>query len=214
MGRIAAVVGAAAVVVDEMPLVRSGLAAITVAAGVRTVAAVRTAREAFEILGGDPDCLLVCGTAADREPAEIARRLRTLRPTPPAVLLLAPGDESVAAYAAAAGFLGVGLRTAEETEIAALVEAALGGERRVSPALHADLGALRPLADRAEPLLSAREREVLVLVAEGHDNRAIATRLAISPATVKSHLVRIYGKLGAADRREAVGRAVQLGILG
>ena len=57
-------------------------------------------------------------------------------------------------------------------------------------------------------------REIVVLLAEGCDNREIAGRLGVSPATVKSHLVRIYGKLGAADRREAVGRAVEFGILG
>lgn len=206
--------GAGAVVVDEVPLVRAGLAAIVEAAGIAAVLPVRTAREAFDLLRADPDRLLVCGAAADREPEAVARQLRTLRPTPPAVLLLAPGSESVAAYAVAAGFLAVGLRSAEEDEIRALVDAALRGERRVSPALHGDLAAVRPLAERAEPLLSAREREVLVLLAGGHDNREIATLLSVSPATVKSHLVRTYAKLGVRDRREAVGRAVELGILG
>lgn len=206
--------GISAVVVDEFPLVRTGLAAIAGAAGVASVVTVRTAREAFALLGADPDRLLVCGSAADREPEAVARRLRTLRPTPPAVLLLAPGSEAATAYAVAAGFLAVGLRSAEEGEIRALVEAALRGERRISAALHGDLSAVRPLDEGAAPLLSAREREVLVLLAGGHDNREIATLLSVSPATVKSHLVRTYAKLGARDRREAVGRAVELGILG
>ena len=207
-------VGSHAVVVDEMPLVRTGLAAVVAAAGVAGVTTARSARDAFEVLAGDPDCLFVCGSAADREPTAIVRRLRTLRPTPPTVLLLAPGSEAVTAYAIAAGVLGVGLRTAEESEVRELVEAALRGERRVSSALHGDLGAVRPRGDRVDALLTPREREIVVLLAEGCDNREIAGRLGVSPATVKSHLVRIYGKLGAADRREAVGRAVEFGILG
>ncbi|MFM7224051.1 MAG: LuxR C-terminal-related transcriptional regulator [Actinomycetota bacterium] len=203
-----------AVVVDELPVARAGLAAIVGAAGCGPVHSVGTAREAFELLGADPDLLFVCGATPDRGAEAVVRRLRTLRPTPPAVLLLASGDESVAAYAVAAGFLGVGLRAAEAEEIRALVDAAHRGERRVSPALHGDLTSVRPLAERAEPLLSSREREVLALLAAGHDNRSIAERLGVSPGTVKSHLVRIYAKLGAGDRREAVGRAVELGILG
>ena len=208
--------GTGAVVVDELPLIRRGLAAIVAGTGMSEVTAVRSAREAFEILARDPDCLLVCGSAVDQDAGKIIGRLRTLRPTPATVLLLAPGAEHVAAYAVAAGVLGVGLRVGDEDETSALVTAARAGERRVSPALHADLATLRPppLAEGGSPLLSAREREVLVLLAEGRDNRAIADALAIGPATVKSHLVRIYAKLGASDRKEAVVRAVELGVLG
>jgi ATP/maltotriose-dependent transcriptional regulator MalT len=73
---------------------------------------------------------------------------------------------------------------------------------------------LRPLADRQEELLSAREREVLVLLAEGRTNREIAASLSVTLATVKSHLVRIYAKLEASNRNECLGRAVSLGLLG
>lgn len=214
LGILGSVAPNRSVVVDAIPLVRAGLAAVVTAAGVASVARVPTVREAFELSAGDPDLLLVFGSATDRMPEDIVRRLRTLRPTPPAVLLLPPGEEAVVGYAVAAGFLGVGLRSAEEEEVRALVEAAVGGERRVSPALHAYLTSVRPLADRADPLLSGREREVLALLAGGHDNREIAARLSISPGTVKSHLVRVYAKLGVGDRREAVGRAVELGLLG
>jgi LuxR family maltose regulon positive regulatory protein len=71
----------------------------------------------------------------------------------------------------------------------------------------------RPLAERTPDVLSSREREVLVLLAEGRTNREIATSLSVTVATVKSHLVRIYSKLEAANRNEALGRAVSLGLL-
>jgi ATP/maltotriose-dependent transcriptional regulator MalT len=65
----------------------------------------------------------------------------------------------------------------------------------------------------AEEKLSAREIEVLQLVAEGSSNSEIAKRLHISQATVKSHLIHIFGKLGVSDRTAAVTSALQRGIL-
>jgi DNA-binding NarL/FixJ family response regulator len=66
-----------------------------------------------------------------------------------------------------------------------------------------------PLAERLTP----REIEVLELVAEGRPNRAIAERLGISDQTVKFHLASISGKLGAANRTDAVRRAVRAGLI-
>ena len=70
----------------------------------------------------------------------------------------------------------------------------------------------KPQAGLVEPL-SAREIEVLQLVAEGLSNREIAQRLFISPATVKVHNRNIYGKLGVNSRTQAIARARTLGIL-
>ena len=61
--------------------------------------------------------------------------------------------------------------------------------------------------------LSAREVEVLALIAEGHSNKGIARRLAISPNTVKSHMAHLYEKLEVASRTQAIGRARALAIL-
>jgi ATP/maltotriose-dependent transcriptional regulator MalT len=65
----------------------------------------------------------------------------------------------------------------------------------------------------AEERLSSRELEVLQLVAEGDSNSEIAIRLHISQATVKSHLIHIFGKLGVSDRTAAVTVALRRGIL-
>jgi DNA-binding CsgD family transcriptional regulator len=69
---------------------------------------------------------------------------------------------------------------------------------------------------QSEPLiedLTAREREVLALVADGLPNRDIASALAISEHTVKFHLASIFGKLGASTRTEAVHRGIRLGVI-
>ena len=71
----------------------------------------------------------------------------------------------------------------------------------------------RPLDDQPNELLSSREREVLACLAQGRSNREIAATLSVTLATVKSHLVRIYAKLEAGNRNEALGRAVALGLL-
>ena len=71
--------------------------------------------------------------------------------------------------------------------------------------------AARRSTTATDELLTSREREVLVLLAEGRTNREIAAALSVTLATVKSHLVRIYAKLEADNRNEALGRAVALG---
>ena len=73
--------------------------------------------------------------------------------------------------------------------------------------------ARRSFEDEPNELLSSREREVLACLAQGRSNREIAATLSVTLATVKSHLVRIYAKLEAGNRNEALGRAVALGLL-
>ena len=62
-------------------------------------------------------------------------------------------------------------------------------------------------------MLSVREREMLVFLAQGKTNREIADELCISVPTVKSHLARVYNKLGVNSRADALGAAVNLGLL-
>ncbi len=71
-----------------------------------------------------------------------------------------------------------------------------------------------PQADQPPNLLSAREREVLALIADGSTNREIAAQLYLSPHTVKEHTSALYRKLKARNRAEAVQRAQRIGLLG
>jgi DNA-binding NarL/FixJ family response regulator len=85
------------------------------------------------------------------------------------------------------------------------------GESVLTPVVASRLMA-RMRAPAEEPL-SGRELEVLTLVAQGHGNKDIARQLHISTATVKTHLIHIYGKLGVTDRTAAVTTALEKGIL-
>lgn len=205
-----------AVVVDELALARAGIVSEVESRGADVIASMRSGRDLVSFATTDRPDVVVLGTPADLPAADVVRRLVKLRPHPAIVVLLPPAQEHVVGYLLAMGAGAVVLRTAETDEIGAAFDAARKGQQYVAPALHGALtGAVKlpPLSERTDELLTSREREVLVLVAEGRTNREIASTLSVTLATVKSHLVRIYAKLEASNRNEALGRAVSLGLL-
>jgi DNA-binding NarL/FixJ family response regulator len=210
-----AVMGERAIVADELALARLGVISLLHAQGVDVVAETHSGRELVSVATLERPDLVVVGRPADVAVTDTVLRLSRLRPTPSVVALLAPGEEHDVAYLIALGVRGVALRTGSPEDLAAVIGSALKGEQHVVAALQpalANTGALR-LAAPANDLLSAREREVLACLAQGRSNREIAATLSVTLATVKSHLVRIYAKLEASNRNEALSRAVALGLL-
>ena len=128
------------------------------------------------------------------------------------VLVLSTYDSSAdilrAVEAGATGYL---LKDAPREELFRAIRAAAQGKPLLAPEVAAHL--MERVRWPSEEVLSGREIEVLELVAQGKGNRDIAGELWISEATVKSHLLRIYDKLGAADRASAVAAAMKRGIL-
>jgi DNA-binding NarL/FixJ family response regulator len=205
-----------AVVADELGLVRAGVAAVLAGRGIGLVGETRSGRELVTLAKVERPDLAVVGAPADLDAADVVRRLVQLRPSPQIVVLVAPAQEHVVRYVLAMGAAAVALRSVDAGELGVMVDAARKGERHVAAGLHhAVAGDLKlpPLDERTAGVLTTREREVLALLAEGRDNREIATALSVTLATAKSHLARIYGKLGAKNRNEAVARAVSLGLL-
>ena len=118
------------------------------------------------------------------------------------------GDVLAAIEAGATGYL---LKDAPPAELFRAVRAAANGEAVLSPSVATRVvGQMR--APVEEPI-SQRELEVLELVAQGASNRDAAARLFISEATVKTHLMHIYAKLGVNDRAAAVAEAFNRGLL-
>ena len=205
-----------AIVADELALARLGVAAVLRAQGVDVIAETHSGRELVSVAAIERPDLVVVGQPADLTTADTVLRLSRLRPAPPIVALLAPGQEHVVGYLVALGARGIALRSGSPDDLAAVVGSALKGQQHVVSALHGALaGAVRPrwFEDEPNELLSLREREVLACLAQGCSNREIAAKLSVTLATVKSHLVRIYAKLEAGNRNEALGRAVALGLL-
>jgi len=207
-------------VVDDHPVVRDGLRALLDrAAGLAVVGEAADGVEAVRrALALRPDVVLMDlrmpggdGVTAIRALAEQGSRARVL------AMATYDGDGDVlpALQAGATGYL---LKDAEPPEVVRAVRAAARGETALAPTAAGRLvGSLRtPRAASAgtDQPLSEREIEVLALVARGHNNRETARSLFISEATVKTHLLHVYAKLGVNDRAAAAAVAHDRGLLG
>ncbi|MFJ3580856.1 response regulator [Streptomyces sp. NPDC090127] len=209
-------------IVDDHPVVRDGLRGMFTAATTGDDAGFLVLGEAPDGVRGvelalrlDPDVVLMDlrmpgGNGVDAI-AELARRGARSR-----VLVLTTYDTDTDTLPAIeAGATGYLLKDAPREELFAAVRAAAEGRTVLSPAVASRLvSRVRTPAAPVDTSLSAREREVLELVAKGTSNRAIAAELFISEATVKTHLTHIYAKLDAKDRAAAVAVAYERGILG
>jgi DNA-binding NarL/FixJ family response regulator len=205
-----------AVVVDELALVRLGLAAVLRSVETEVVAEAPGGREAAELLLLHEPGLVVIGSPADMPVVEAVRRVRAGSDTVKIVALLGAGQVGAVAAVVSAGADGVALRGAAADDLVHALAEVTAGRRYVATTLSAGLlGQLEPVPAQpaADDLLTYREREVLALLAGGSTNREIAATLSVTIATVKSHLVHVYAKLGVRNRQEALSRAVGLGLL-
>jgi DNA-binding NarL/FixJ family response regulator len=205
-----------AIVGDELELARLGVSVVLRDLGLDVVAETHSGRELASVAAFEHPELVVVGQPADLTVVDTVRRLMRVRPAPAVVALLSPGQDDLVGILVALGARGVALRSGSAEELTAVFSSVLKGEPYVVPALHAALTGtvkLPPLSDRTPELLSMREREVLACLAQGRSNREIADTLSVTLATVKSHLVKIYAKLGATNRNDCLGRAVSLGLL-
>lgn len=200
-------------IVDDHPVVRTGLVGM---------------------LSGQPDFQVV-GEAADG--AEAVRLVEALRPdvvlmdlrmpvldglgairairarpdAPPILVLTTYDADSDIVRAIEAGAAGYLLKDAPPTELYAAVRAAATGGAPLSPSVAARI--IHRVRDGGDTTLSAREADVLRLVARGASNREIGRDLRISEATVKTHLLHAFEKLGVGDRTSAVTRAIERGLI-
>jgi DNA-binding NarL/FixJ family response regulator len=204
-----------AIVVDEFALIRLGVTAVLEPLGIDVVAETHSGRELVSLAAVQRPELVVIGTPADLPLVDVVERLKRRAMV---VGLVTRASEQDVGLLVALGADGIALRNGSAEEFATVVDRVLKGEKVVVPALLPALAGRLRLRTHAEhdangALLTFREREVLAFLAEGRTNREIAGALSVSVATVKSHLVHIYDKLGAANRNEAIGRAVAAGLL-
>ncbi|MBK5995891.1 response regulator transcription factor [Streptomyces sp. MBT58] len=205
------------VLADDHPVVRDGLRGMF------------TAEPGFEVLGEAADGVDALAVVERLDPDVVLMDLRmpggggvaaiaelTRRGARSQVLVLTTYDtDSDTLPAIEAGATGYLLKDAPREELFAAVRAAADGRSVLSPAVASRLMTRVRTPDApADTPLSAREREVLVLVARGTTNREIAAELFISEATVKTHLTHIFAKLGTKDRAAAVAVGYDRGILG
>ncbi|MCI0386788.1 response regulator transcription factor [Streptomyces sp. CNQ085] len=198
---------------DDHPVVRAGLRAVLeTEPGIEVAAEAATAEAAVaRAAGGDIDVVLMDLQFGGGMNGAEATAAITARPSPPRVLIVTTYDTDADTLPAIeAGATGYLLKDAPPEDLAAAVRTAAAGRTTLAPAV-ADRLMNRLRTPRAA--LTRRETEVLALVAEGLSNQAVGARLHLTEGTVKSHLARVYAKLGVESRTAAVATATQLGLI-
>lgn len=200
-------------VADDHPMVRSGLRQMLDAAGdFEVVAEAATGDEAVRASGRlRPDVVLMDLRMPDLDGVTATSEIRRRYPEVH-VLVVTTYDTDADIYAAIdAGATGYLLKDARREELYTAVRAAARGETTLAPKVASRV--LDQVRGTDPTALTRREVAVLRLVAAGCRNRDIAHQLHIGEATVKSHLLHIYGKLAVDDRTHAVTVALERGIL-
>ena len=206
-------------VVDDHPVVRDGVRIGLAETEVSVVGEAGTAAEGVELaLRLRPDVVLMDLGLPDFSGVEATRRITSAAPEVAVVAFTMAEDAETVFAALRAGAMGYVVKGVDRAELVTAITAVSGGQ-----ALFLGPGVARRMvghftgattvevpADLAP--LTAREREILDLMASGLGNHAIAGRLHLSPKTVRNHVSNVLSKLHAADRGEAIVRARRLGL--
>lgn len=201
-------------IADDHAVVRTGLRALLASdPSLEVVADVGQASEAVDRSRvGDVDVVLMDLRFAGDATAGVraTARLRALTEPPQVLVLTSHDTDADIVGAIEAGACGYLLKDAGPDELLGAVRAAAAGESALSPTVAATLmGRLRS----PQPALTDRESEVLRAVATGLTNRQVAASLHVSEATVKTHLVHVFDKLGVTSRTAAVAKARERGVV-
>jgi DNA-binding NarL/FixJ family response regulator len=192
-------------------MLRQGLRRGLESEGIKVVAEASDGAEAIRLaLEHKPDVVLMDVSMPGMDGVEAARRLVEADARQRVVMLTMHIDRDVIDRAIRAGAVGYLTKDSSISEVIVAIQLAANGDRPMSPHLAA---AMLAEVRREDSLISAREEEVLQLVADGFGTNEIAERLYISQKTVKNHLASIYEKLNARDRTQAVLMAVKMGIV-
>lgn len=203
------------VIVDDHQLAREGLKAVLNGDEIEIVAMAATGEAAVAaVIEHRPDIVLMDIRLGDGiDGLEATRRIVALGLGTRVVMLTLHEMPAYVREALAAGAAGYVLKDAAIDELKAAIAQVRAGSSAVSLALVNAAMRAAPLPGRQADLtrlLTERERDVVMLVAEGLTNKEIGRQLGISPATVKVHVERVIGKLGVADRTQAAVLVTQM----
>jgi DNA-binding NarL/FixJ family response regulator len=206
-------------IADDHVVVREGLRAVLGSEpDMEVVGEAATGKEVIERateLG--PDVILMDIQMPQINGIEATRRILDASPKVGVVVLTMFEDDESVFSAMRAGARGYVLKGAHPSEILKVLRAVAGGEAYFGPEIARRLVDFFSTPKSASPTeafpeLTAREREILDLIARGHNNAAIAARLFVSPKTVGNHISHIFTKLQVADRAQAIIRAREAGL--
>jgi DNA-binding NarL/FixJ family response regulator len=201
-------------IADDHSLVRQGLRRyLDMAEDIDVVGEASNGEEAIAMVEKEqPDIVLLDIRMPGVDGLEAARMIRERNPKVGAIMLTAYDDRQFVVEAVRAGARGYVLKARDAEHLIQTVRLVASGNMVIDPQLVVALAEELQDAkdrDRKAETLTAREVEILQLLAFGHTNKDIAEQLFISPDTVKTHLEHIFEKLGASDRTAAVAEALR-----
>jgi DNA-binding NarL/FixJ family response regulator len=200
-------------IADDHPVVREGLRGMLAAdPAIRVVAEAASGDEAVVMAKRHrPDVVLMDLRMPGGDGVRATAGIVAAVPGSRVVVLTTYETDADIVRAVEAGATGYLLKDTPRLDLIAAIRAAARGETVLGPTVAGRL--VSHLRRPAVEPLSGRETEVLTLVARGDTNADIGRALFISEATVKTHLLRAFAKLGVSDRTAAVTRAIELGVL-
>jgi DNA-binding NarL/FixJ family response regulator len=206
-------------IADDHPVVRAGLRTMLTtlvghpAVEFEVVGEAATGQQAIDLVSQlQPDIVLRDVRMPGIDGIAATSIIRKQRPQTAVLIMTTYENETDIRRALEAGAVGYLLKDTSQQFFQEAIEEVIGGGSALAPEVTRKL--LNSLqSERTEERLSEREIEVLTLAARGESNKSIARHLHISEATVKTHLVRIFSRLGVEDRTAAVVVAIQRGLL-
>lgn len=201
------------VIADDHPVVRAGLRGmLEPESDIEVVGEATNGREAVSLVGRlEPEVVLMDLQMPELDGVAATKQIRDRYPETNVLVLTTFDTDADITRAISAGATGYLLKDAPRQDLFQAIRAAARGESVLTPAVASRL--MSKMRGPAVQSLSEREIEVLTQVADGNSNKDIAGKLYISEATVKTHLVHIFGKLGVDDRTAAVTVALEQGII-
>lgn len=206
--------------VDDHTVVRAGLEAyLSTEPGLEVVGEAADGREALARLsalasrGRVPDVVLMDLQLPHLDGVEATAQVKATWPQIEVIAVTSFIEETRIRAALAAGATGYLLKDADAQDVVEAIRAAVAGEVRLDPAAAAALAAGLRAPRSAVADLTDREREVVVLLAEGHTNREIARGLGVAERTARTHVSNILTKLGLSSRTQAAMWAVREGLV-
>ncbi|MGD6741660.1 response regulator transcription factor [Streptomyces sp. BH106] len=207
------------IVADDQAAVREPLAAVlALSEDIDVILAAANGTEVLAAVAAGPvDVVLMDLRMPQMDGIEATRRLSEEHPGVAVVVLTTFADDESILAALSAGARGYLTKNAGRQDILRAIRAAAAGQsvldREVQDRLLATVRTTAPAATRSLPAdITPREREVLTLIGQGLPNRAIAEKLFISEATVKTHINNLFAKADIRDRADAVRRAIAAGL--